>query len=116
MVHKMMTFSMMTATMSFSVGLIAFCSGIWLTIWSTTNGREAASGKLAGYFIVVLSIITLVLTSYHSSRMLFSKEAMVAPQSYSRVMNRNEMMKRRNMEHKPMKKEAPAKPKTQNNK
>jgi hypothetical protein len=55
------------ATISFSIGLLAFCAGAWLTIWATSSNNhvtDVAAAKLTGYFITVLSIVALVFTSY----------------------------------------------------
>lgn len=55
------------ATMSFSMGLLAFCAGAWLTVWSSNTSNqyaESAAAKLSGYFITVLAIVSLVFTSY----------------------------------------------------
>lgn len=55
------------AAIAFSIGLLAFVSGAWLTIWATSNNQvsDVAAAKLTGYFITVLSIIALVFTSYY---------------------------------------------------
>lgn len=56
------------ATISFSIGLLAFCAGAWLTIWATSSSNhvtDVAAAKLTGYFVTVLSIIALVFTSYY---------------------------------------------------
>lgn len=55
------------ATIAFSIGLLAFCAGSWLTIWASTNSKatDVAAAKLTGYFVTVLSLIALVFTSYY---------------------------------------------------
>ncbi len=54
------------ATIAFSIGLLAFCAGAWLTIWATNNNQVAdvAAAKLTGYFVTILALIALVFTSY----------------------------------------------------
>ena len=43
------------ATIAFSIGLLAFCAGAWLTIWatSTTQIADVAAAKLTGYFVTI---------------------------------------------------------------
>lgn len=56
------------ATISFSIGLLAFCAGAWLTIWATSANNQitdVAAAKLTGYFVTILSIVALVFTSYY---------------------------------------------------
>ena len=62
----MMTQTFMAA-IAFSIGLLAFVSGAWLTIWATSNSQvsDVAAAKLTGYFITVLAIVALVFTSYY---------------------------------------------------
>lgn len=54
------------ATIAFSIGLLAFCAGAWLTIWATSNTQVAdvAAAKLTGYFVTILALLSLVFTSY----------------------------------------------------
>ncbi len=54
------------ATIAFSVGLLAFCAGAWLTIWATSSSQvsDVAAAKLTGYFVTILAVISLVFTSY----------------------------------------------------
>lgn len=62
------------AFIAFSLGLLAFCAGAWLTIWATsTNSQctEVTAAKLSGYFISVLAVIALVFTSYYTARIVF---------------------------------------------
>ena len=59
--------------MAFSLCLMAFCAGTWLTVWSLSNNQYTNSNaaKLSGYFITVLAIVSLVFTSYYFARSLF---------------------------------------------
>ena len=72
----MMTPILMAAC-AFSLGLLAFCAGIALTVWCGANsGNESVAGKLGGYFVIVLAILALIVTSYHAARILFGKDMM----------------------------------------
>lgn len=55
------------ATIAFSIGLLAFCAGAWLTIWATSSNQVAdvAAAKLTGYFVTILALVALVFTSYY---------------------------------------------------
>lgn len=55
------------ATIAFSIGLLAFCAGAWLTIWATNNNQiaDVAAAKLTGYFVTILALLALVFTSYY---------------------------------------------------
>lgn len=55
------------ATIAFAIGLLAFCSGAWLTIWASCNNQvsEVAAAKLTGYFVTILALVSLVFTSYY---------------------------------------------------
>lgn len=56
------------ATVAFSIGLLAFCAGSWLTIWATVgnkNATEVSAAKMSGYFVTILALISLVFTSYY---------------------------------------------------
>lgn len=69
---------MFIATISFSLSLLAFCAGAWLTIWATSNNTqctEVSAAKLTGYFISVLAIVSLVFTSYYAARAVFGKNS-----------------------------------------
>lgn len=54
------------ATIAFSIGLLAFCAGAWLTIWATSSSQiaDVAAAKLTGYFVTILALVALVFTSY----------------------------------------------------
>ncbi len=76
---KIMT-QMFIATISFSLSLLAFCAGAWLTIWATSSNTqctEVSAAKLTGYFIAVLAIVSLVFTSYYAARSVFGKSSRV---------------------------------------
>ena len=47
------------ATIAFSIGLLAFCAGAWLTIWATSSNQVAdvAAAKLTGYFVTILALV-----------------------------------------------------------
>lgn len=66
MVQYIMMTQTFIATIAFSIGLLAFCAGAWLTIWATSNNQvsDVAAAKLTGYFVTVLALIALVFTSY----------------------------------------------------
>lgn len=71
---------MFIATISFSLSLLAFCAGAWLTIWATSSNTqctEVSAAKLTGYFISVLAIVSLVFTSYYAARSAFGKSGKV---------------------------------------
>lgn len=56
------------ATIAFSIGLLAFCAGSWLTIWSgvgNKNATETSAAKMSGYFVTILALFSLVFTSYY---------------------------------------------------
>lgn len=55
MVQKMMTQIFIAAT-AFSLSLLAFCAGTWLTVWSGCNTKqynESSAAKLTGYFVLL---------------------------------------------------------------
>jgi len=60
-----MVTQVLIATTSFSLGILAFCGGLWLTIWhiNQSNAKEVRASLIAGYFIVVMSIASLAITS-----------------------------------------------------
>ncbi|HSX19736.1 MAG TPA: hypothetical protein VLG38_01275 [Gammaproteobacteria bacterium] len=64
------------ATIAFAIGLLAFCSGAWMTIWATSNRdvSDVAAAKLTGYFITVLALIALVFTSYYIAMGVLSSQ------------------------------------------
>jgi heme A synthase len=60
-----------TAAIAFCLGLIAFCASVWLTTWASASSNqysETNAAKMAGYFVTVLSILSLVLTSYYGAK------------------------------------------------
>ena len=67
------------AAVAFSLGLIAFCASVWLTTWASncSSGQysEMAAAKLTGYFVTVLSILSLVLTSYYGAKSLIMADS-----------------------------------------
>ena len=74
MVQTAMITQLFMAFIAFSLGLLAFCSGAWLTLWATSANSqctEVTAAKLSGYFIIVLAIIALVCTSYYTASTIF---------------------------------------------
>jgi len=61
------------ATTSFSLGILAFCAGLWLTIWciNCSNSKEVRASRIAGYFSVILAIGSLSITSYYLVNALY---------------------------------------------
>lgn len=76
------------ATTSFSLGILAFCAGLWLTIWciNCSNPKEVRASMIAGYFSVILAIGSLSITSY------FLVNAMYYPDMGPMMMNNQRQM------------------------
>ncbi len=55
------------AMVAFGVALLAFCAGAALTVWATSSHHiaDVAAARLSGYFVMVLSVIALVASSYY---------------------------------------------------
>ena len=87
MVHTMMMTQTFIATIAFSIGLLAFCAGAWLTIWTTSNSQisDVAAAKLTGYFVTVLALIALVFTSYYIASGVLSSPVQSKKQWHSKV-------------------------------
>ena len=90
-------------TMSFSLGLLAFCFGIWLTIWccNNPNFKEVRASKMAGYFVIVLSVMSLITTSYNAVQTIFMGTAPLFQRSGDRHMmcKGDDMMRHGPMHH-----------------
>lgn len=74
------------ATIAFSIGLLAFCSGAWLTIWATSSNNQVvdvAAAKLTGYFVTVLALVALVFTSYYIATGVLSSSTSHRPTKWS---------------------------------
>ncbi len=104
MVHNMMTMMMtqtFVATIAFSIGLLAFCAGAWLTIWSTSGNQcsEVSAAKLTGYFVTVLALISLVFTSYFIAKGVFASSfhSYGMNKHFTPMTGKHNMMKKNNM-------------------
>lgn len=55
------------AMIAFIIALLAFCAGAALTVWATSSRHigDTAAAKLPGYFVVILSIVALICSSYY---------------------------------------------------
>lgn len=74
MVQLIMVTQVFYGFIAFSLGLLAFCAGTWLTLWATSSNTECSeptAAKMSGYFIVILAIIALVSTSYYTASTVF---------------------------------------------
>jgi hypothetical protein len=107
------------AAMAFSLGLLAFCAGAWLTIWAGCTGtqyKDIGAARLTGYFITILAIFCLVFTSYYFARSLIAADTHMMPttQRWAPMQKHGEMMKNSGQPGKTS--AAPAKPTTATNK
>lgn len=86
------------ATIAFSIGLLAFCAGSWLTIWATSSSHvtDTAAAKLAGYFVTILSLFALIFTSYHIALGVVAAQ----PRRYPVKMTKSNKHKINNTVHK----------------
>lgn len=75
------------ATIAFSIGLLAFCAGAWLTIWATSSSQvsDVAAAKLTGYFVTILALVALVFTSYYIAMGVLSSGSNKQPQKWSKM-------------------------------
>ena len=81
MVQKMMT-QIFIAAIAFSLSLLAFCVGTWLTVCSgcyTKQYNESSAAKLTGYFVTVLALVSLIFTSYYAARTVSSTDSYTIP-------------------------------------
>jgi thiol:disulfide interchange protein len=88
-------------SIAFSVGLIAFTAGAWLTVNSNNNPN---GGRFVGLVITLLAILSLVFTSYNVAKVVFMQNTM-QKMMYMRNMNNVKHMKMKEM----MKHKAPKK-------
>jgi hypothetical protein len=76
-------------SMAFSMGLMAFTAGAWLTVNSANNPN---GGRLVGMVITILAIMSLVFTSYSVAKVVFMQKAM-QKMMYMRTANSMNNMK-----------------------
>lgn len=64
------------ASMAFSLGILALCAAVALAIWSLSYNnsqfKEITSVKIIGLFVTIISMLSLVYTSYVVATQVFS--------------------------------------------